>query len=400
MKQAENKEMDLLLQNMAKQAKSVSDSGNGLQSAHLDADELSAFAERALPPAAQARYTAHLVDCGQCRKLVAQLSAAAGFPVAELPAGVESKTSFWEKLPAFLSPAVLRFAVPALAMLAVISVGLITFRQQPSGDFVAQKQEPSQNKPATVGAADSQPSEGNIQPQNQGSPATTASNANAGSGSKAGEKSAQVDKVTAAETGASADIPSATVATKEGPAPPPPSKAGVEEPKFAPEPAPAPASRVQVGATREANKNEALAKDAKEKQDAAPGAAAQPTTAQQVRDGADQERDAYVSRSRKAAAAGRGGAAANNVETRRAESEQAKRADQDDATREVSGHRFRKQGNAWVDLAYDGRSVTTVVRGSEQYRALIADEPGIHTIVQRFSGEVLIVWNGRAYRIR
>jgi hypothetical protein len=49
MKQAENKEMDLLLQNMAKQAKSVSDSGNGLQSAHLDADELSAFAARCLP---------------------------------------------------------------------------------------------------------------------------------------------------------------------------------------------------------------------------------------------------------------------------------------------------------------------------------------------------------------
>lgn len=97
MKQAENKEMDLLLRNMAKQAKSVSDSGNGLLSAHLDADELSAFAERALPPAAQARYTAHLVDCGQCRKLVAQLSAAAGFPVAEVPAEVQPKTSFWER---------------------------------------------------------------------------------------------------------------------------------------------------------------------------------------------------------------------------------------------------------------------------------------------------------------
>ena len=393
MKQAENKEMDLLLRNMAKQAKSVSDSGNGLLSAHLDADELSAFAERALPPAAQARYTAHLVDCGQCRKLVAQLSAAAGFPVAEVPAEVQPRTSFWERLPAFLSPAVLRFAVPALAMLAVITVGVITFRQQPSGDFVAQNQEPTQNKPAAVSTADSQPGEANVQLQNQGSPATTASNANADS-VKAGEKSSQVAKVTAAETGASADIPSATVVTKEAPAPPPPSKAGVEEqPTFAPEPSPA--SRVQTGATREANKNEALAKDAKEKEDAAAGVAAQPAAAQQVRDGADQE----SSRSRKAAAAGRGGAL-NSIESRRAETAQPKRVDQDEVTREVSGHRFRKQGNAWVDLAYDGRSVTTVARGSEQYRALVADEPGIHTIAQRFSGEVLIVWNGRAYRIR
>lgn len=397
MKQAENNEMDLLLRNMAKQAKSVSDSGNGLQSAHLDADELSAFAERALPPGAQARYTAHLVDCGQCRKLVSQLSAAAGFPVAEVPAEAQPQTSFWERLPAFLSPAVLRFAVPALAMLAVISVGVITFRQQSSGEFVAKNQEPTQNTPLAVSAPESKPSEGNIQPQNPGSPAT-ATNANADSVSRAGERSGQVDKVTAAETGTSADVASPTVAAKEAPAPPAPSKAGEEQSTFAPEPSPVLAPRAQVAAAREANKNEALAKDTKEKQDAAPGVGA--AAAPQVRDGADQERDAYVSRSRKAAAAGRGGAATNSVESRRAETEQAKRADQDDATREVSGHRFRKQGNAWVDLAYDGRSVTTVARGSEQYRALIADEPGIHTIAQRFSGEVLIVWNGRAYRIR
>jgi hypothetical protein len=393
MKPAENKEMDLLLRKMAKQAKSVSDSGNGLQSAHLDADELSAFAECELPPAAQARYTTHLVDCGQCRKLVAQLSAAAGFPGAEVPAEAQPKPSFWESLPAFLSPAVFRFAVPALAMLAVITVGVITFRQQPSGDFVAQNQEPTQ-KPAAASAPASQPSEGPVQPQNQGSPATAANRANADS-VKAGEKSGQVDKVIAAETSAS-DIPSATVAAKEAAAPPPPSKAGVEEqPTFAPEPSPG--SRVQTGATREANKNEALAKDAKEKEDAAAGVAAQPAAAQQVRDdrGADQE----TSRSRKAAAAGRGGAL-NSVESRRAETAQPKRVDQDEVTREVSGHRFRKQGNAWVDLAYDGRSVTTVARGSEQYRALVADEPGINTIAQRFSGEVLIVWNGRAYRIR
>lgn len=391
--------MDLLLRNMAKQAKSVSDSGNGLQSAHLDADELSAFAERALPPAAQARYTAHLVDCGQCRKLVAQLSAAAGFPVAEMPAEAQQpKTSFWERLPAFLSPAVLRFAVPALAMLAVISVGVITFRQQSSGEFVAQTQEPTQNQPVAASEPNGQPSEGNVQTQNQSPAATTLSNANADSVSKAGEKSVPVDKVTAAETGASGDTASATVAAKEAPAPPAPSKAGEEQSTFAPEPSPL--AKAQVAATREANKNEAPAKDAKGKEDAALRVGAQPATAAQVRDGADQARDAYISRSRKAAAAGRGGAATNSVESRRAETEQAKRADQDDVTREVSGHRFRKQGNAWVDLAYDGRSVTTVARGSEQYRALIADEPGIHTIAQRFSGEVLIVWNGRAYRIR
>ena len=42
----------------------------------------------------------------------------------------------------------------------------------------------------------------------------------------------------------------------------------------------------------------------------------------------------------------------------------------------------------------------TVVRGSEQYRVLIADEPGIRTIAESLAGEVIVVWKGRAYRIR
>jgi hypothetical protein len=154
---------------------------------------------------------------------------------------------------------------------------------------------------------------------------------------------------------------------------------------------------VSKDAGKEANKNEALAKEAKQKEDAAAEVADRQARDERV---AEQERDAYQSRSRKAAGAGRGGAL-NSVAAPSAGTAQAKRTSEDDATtREVGGHRFRKQGNAWIDLAYDGRSVTTIARGSEQYRSLVADEPGIHNIAQRLGGEVLIVWNGRAYRIR
>ena len=78
-----------------------------------------------------------------------------------------------------------------------------------------------------------------------------------------------------------------------------------------------------------------------------------------------------------------------------------KRADQDAEIREVAGRRFRKQGNAWIDLAYvANRPVMNVVRGSEQYRVLVADEPSLRTIAERLAGEVIVVWKGRAYRIR
>jgi hypothetical protein len=41
-----------------------------------------------------------------------------------------------------------------------------------------------------------------------------------------------------------------------------------------------------------------------------------------------------------------------------------------------------------------------VRRNSEQYRALIADEPELRRISDALGGEVTVVWKGRAYRIR
>ncbi len=69
--------------------------------------------------------------------------------------------------------------------------------------------------------------------------------------------------------------------------------------------------------------------------------------------------------------------------------------------RTVSGRRFIRENNTWVDTEYDSsRAVTIVKRGSEQFRALIADEPGIQTISEQLSGVVIVVWKSRAYRIQ
>ncbi len=70
-------------------------------------------------------------------------------------------------------------------------------------------------------------------------------------------------------------------------------------------------------------------------------------------------------------------------------------------TRTVAGRRFRKQSGVWVDTAYDSsKDAVTLSRGSEQYRALVADEPAIKTIVDQLDGEIIVVWKGHTYRIR
>jgi outer membrane biosynthesis protein TonB len=69
-------------------------------------------------------------------------------------------------------------------------------------------------------------------------------------------------------------------------------------------------------------------------------------------------------------------------------------------TRVVAGRRFRKQGGVWIDTAYDSsKDVMTLTRGSEQYRALVADEPAIKTIADQLEGEIIVVWKTRTYRI-
>jgi hypothetical protein len=67
----------------------------------------------------------------------------------------------------------------------------------------------------------------------------------------------------------------------------------------------------------------------------------------------------------------------------------------------VAGRRFRRQGTLWIDTAYhSGVSLTIVSRGSEQYRALVADEPSIRAVAEQLQGEVILIWKGRGYRIR
>lgn len=70
-------------------------------------------------------------------------------------------------------------------------------------------------------------------------------------------------------------------------------------------------------------------------------------------------------------------------------------------TREAAGHRFRREGSAWVDVKYKSSMPSTGVRrGTEAFRALVADVPVIGRIAEQMPGEFVVVVSGRAYRIR
>src|SRR6267143_769731 len=159
MKQANNNEVDLLLRLLARRGVNESPLPSGLTSGsenpalfdHLDADELSSYAEGVLPAPARARYTEHLADCERCRRIVLGLTQTAGAtrPYEVLPE--HPKSDFWHKIAAFFSVPVLRYGVPALALTAVIAISLIALRQQRRSEFVAQ------NQPMSSAATPSEP---------------------------------------------------------------------------------------------------------------------------------------------------------------------------------------------------------------------------------------------------
>lgn len=375
MRQETNNEIDLLLRRLSRRQGSTAPDGDHRN--HLDADELSSYAENALPAAARARYTEHLAECSRCRELVVQLSSAAGVVVAEEPARVSAPSGLRKFLASLFSPMVLRYAVPAMGLIVVAVIGLTVFRnQRPSSSSPEMVATHRPVETPTV-APDAKPQADLFDNQEKSKSVSPTP----------GEPRRQREE---AEPSAPMATPAANTpadAMKEAPVTKTDSAVATA--------APPPAAPKPVTATDEVRKRE----PEEQKQVAQERAAATPQ--------ADRERDlragvapAGVSTARRPAktgalAAAEGPGAGANTSQTLSDKDRA-----DAETRTVAGRRFRKQSGVWVDTAYADGATVNLSRDSEQYRALVADEPEIKRIADQLDGQIIVVWKGRNYRIR
>jgi len=362
MKQETNNEMDLLLRRLGRRDDAA------VPEDHLDADELSAYAENALPAAARTRYTVHLAECSRCRSLVAQLSSSAGVVAATDSVAVPEPSGLRKFLASLFTPMVLRYAAPALGLIVVAAIGFVVLRRNQPDRYVAQNTEtaPPQQpvvSPAARNYVDSNtaPSRDRIEEERKqkNQPAQPAPVPNAP------PSVTSVDAEVSKEKAVAQPKPEEQPASAAANEPPPPKT----EPSAAPEQSPRAATEtVKV----------------------------QPVTEQAKKDREAQREDKdNFARAKKPADAvsatasgARGGFLADGV------------ADMKTDTRTVAGRRFRKHSGVWVDTAYDSsKDAVTLSRGSEQYRALVADEPAIKTIADQLEGEIIVVWKGHTYRI-
>src|SRR5215471_17208460 len=128
MKQSEDNQIDGLLRGWAKKARSSEAATESFSdTGHLDPDELNSYAEGVLPAAARARLTSHLADCSDCRWLAAQLTLACGRQISPSPIEARPESTWRSAIARRLSPAVVRYAMPALAVI-VLAFGFYAWR--------------------------------------------------------------------------------------------------------------------------------------------------------------------------------------------------------------------------------------------------------------------------------
>ncbi|HSD47235.1 MAG TPA: hypothetical protein VLB87_11440, partial [Pyrinomonadaceae bacterium] len=290
------------------------------------------------------------------------------------------------------SPMVLRYAVPALGVIVVMVIGFFVFQQQQRAKFVAQvdlaekRSAPEEIAPGRV-APVSSPNAANEQTtalpkaESEQSPVDQRSASKREAGAGGGAAASGAAGAVAAPVTQSAD--------KISPSDTPPAAAAAEPPPAAPKAAVA-----------------ELRKETEKEKKAEAQAGKQPESTIGFVDGAN----ANANKSAAAPAAGRTESVpvqkrdVRSLGTLRpgTRAREEKREDKDAAeTRSVAGRNFKKERGIWIDTAYDSSTRTVnLARGSEQFRALVADEPAINTIAGQLDGEVIVVWKGRAYHIR
>lgn len=375
MSQSEKNDVDLLLRALGRDARSGAFNSKAGEAAglHLDADELNAFAENALPPATRTRYASHLADCNECRGLVTQLAQAAGVPRDRITEG--SRRNFWGYLSAFFSPIVLRYAVPALVLVMVGTIGLIVFRQQPRPEQVAQRTytEPLGDRPVSAPVAQNETS---VEPRKTPAEVATA---------KSADVKTNQDKNQSSDSNDNPASAGATDSFAEGRRDKAAETAdNAQPPAYAPEPkADTPAASrgneaaSPVAQSREREQREERDEQEKQRAEANPPkdisgrtVSGLPTLGRAAR--LPQKTEGVMAKEKKASA----------------------------GVKSVAGREFRRDDDGWVDVAYDGRATVVIKRGSEQYRALIADEPQLRTIAESLGGTVIVLWKGRGYQFR
>lgn len=422
------KQIDVLLQRYAKAAPRAH------AGEHLDADQLSAFADGALPPATRARYISHLADCDDCREQASALAISSGAVVRaeQRQTEITEGRTFWQLLAGLFALPLLRYGALAAVLLIIAAVAFVALRRpRQESQLIAANERVEQERsavkpPGTMQDSDTHNKQANIETRGA-SPSQPVAGKDQ-SATKA--DGTQLAKETPVIQEPMKEAPASSPAANFGAA----KKAGEGQfaqaaPSYAPLP-PAETTLKQQEAYREQQRAAGISGPRQQQQKYEP--ADKLATLDRERDVAKVDKDAK--RIDEPTGNAPTPVASNQAPRNRAVNEKAKgpmrnmennamvrtedagraeappktsskpvpdnRASTEEVpqTRSAGGRKFRRQGNAWVDQKFkSSMTLKSISRGSEEFDAL---DSGLRSIAQQLGGEVIIVWKGKAYLIK
>lgn len=400
-----DKEMDSLLRRAAQGGEAVIN-GKPAQPLHVDADEISLFAENALPMKARTRVVEHLADCERCRKILSNIisfnaeTKSENVHTKEIVAGAVS-IPWYKKLFAFPQIA---YAMGALALVfsGVIAFLVLQNSRESQNASVAQN-DMAQEKPLGAKGMNSDGETTSTETYSMSNSTatntttTTSSNTMTVTNNPAANSAVKLP----APMGATNPPEAPTVSLDEAkPSTERESKsetlAGVAAKDKSSEPAKkedfvddGPVPRQRDNDRVDSNENQKLAKQQAETQS---------TIVQNQVVITPGERNVQ----RSAPTNNRGEAGKGNITTSSdapagSDSKNKTAARKVPSKRSAGGKTFNFRDGAWYDSAYSSGSTINVRRGTEEYKRL---DDGLKSIADSIGGVVVVVWKGKAYRIQ
>lgn len=379
-----DKEIDILLR-QARKGETVF-TATIPQSAHLDADEISAFAENALPEKAKQVYTTHLADCDSCRKSLSDLILLnAENEIALSPENVvvalPPTIPWYRKL----------FALPNLAYtlgaLIVLFGGIVGFT-------VLRNLTNSQN--AEVAQINEKPQISRQTPS-ESAAETSESNISANSNTVVKSNTATVYQSNSMISDAPKNSNMSVAPNK-----PVPSSAKLKKAE--------PSRENDLAAVNKQGESFAPGEAKTERNNEAPTsnnltaagltARKKPAEDESSNDKNATKPETSINR-RQISELPVNGRQTGELQSSPAAKSDLKKAKNSDATGNaatiVGSKTFNRKSSVWYDANYNQQSTINITRGTEKYKKL---DKELRTIVENLGGTVVIVWKDKAYRIQ
>jgi hypothetical protein len=369
-----DKEIDSLLRRTAK--------GESVQTfdAHIDADEISLFAENALAAKARTRAVSHLAECAKCRKILSN--------VISFNAAAESETIHAEESKIIpLVPAIpwyrRLFAFPqityAMGALVLVFSGIIALMVLQTADnsknvSVAQREEIRETSKGGGGAS----SDGETtKVETYSGNMSNATSMNSGTMSNSNVAMPTISNTANASTNTSTvDVTSSAVRQQP------------QAPKNEPV---------------ETKREDSFVLDGQNSSNTAPqnkpsitAGAPPPNDSKQPRERAKDDSEMKLSKERDAMTESQSSmrsAPSPKSMVKKSAGEDKNKAGE---ARAIGGKTFRNVGGIWFDSAYTSQQPIMIRRGSDDYKRL---DSGLRSIAENLSGTIVVVWKNKAYRI-